>query len=147
SGGDRANWDYMAQVVARGGVLYRDAVNIKTPLAAYLGAAAIVAARPFRISDVIAIRLFYILLAALTVAFTFQTALEFLESPTVALLAAGLILSVYSFLRFNGGGIQPKTPMVLFGLLSLLAIVRDRPATAGVFGMLSMLSWQPGLLF
>src|SRR5262249_319443 len=104
----------------------------------------------------IAIRLLYILLAALTVAFTFQIALEFLESPAVALLAAALMLSVYSFLRFNGGGVQPKTPMVLFGLLSLLAIVRDRPATAGVFGwpatagvfaMLSMLSWQPGLLF
>jgi hypothetical protein len=37
--------------------------------------------------------------------------------------------------------------MVLFGLLTLLAIIKDRPLLAGVFGMLSALSWQPGLLF
>src|ERR687883_640702 len=50
--GDRANWDYFAQVIARGGVPYRDVVNIKSPLSAYVGAAAILAARPFGLSAV-----------------------------------------------------------------------------------------------
>jgi hypothetical protein len=145
--GDRANWDYFAQVISRGGVPYRDVVNIKSPLSAYVGAAAIVAARPFGLRDVYAIRVTYVLLAALTAAFTFLVAIEYLGSRRIALLAAVIMVSFGAFARLNGGGVQPKTPMVLFGLIALLAIVRDRPFTAGVFGMLSALSWQPGLLF
>src|SRR5215467_13369465 len=49
---DRANWDYFAQVISRGGVPYRDVVNIKTPLSAYIGAAVIVVTRPFGLSPV-----------------------------------------------------------------------------------------------
>jgi hypothetical protein len=37
--------------------------------------------------------------------------------------------------------------MILFGMLSLLMVRRDRPFWAGVFSMLSCLCWQPGLLF
>jgi hypothetical protein len=37
--------------------------------------------------------------------------------------------------------------MVLFGLMALWASIKDRPFIAGLFGMLSALSWQPGLLF
>ncbi len=147
SAGDRANWDYIAQVISRGDVPYRDVVNIKSPLSAYIGAAAIVATRPFGIRDVYAIRFMYILLAALTVAFTFLVALDYFASYRLALLAASIMLAFGAFLRLNGGGIQPKTPMILFGLVTLWAIIKDRPFTAGVFGMLSALSWQPGLLF
>lgn len=78
---DRANWDYFAQVISRGGVPYREVVNIKTPLSAYIGAAAIVATRPFGLSPVMATRFASVGLAALTVAFTFL----------VANLIAGLI--------------------------------------------------------
>ncbi|MEK6301426.1 MAG: DolP-mannose mannosyltransferase [Acidobacteriota bacterium] len=147
SSGDRANWDYFAQVISRGGVPYRDVVNIKSPLSAYIGAAAIVVTRPFGLRDVFAIRVAFVLLAALTVAFTFLVALDYLGSRRVAFLASMIMLSFGAFARLNGGGVQPKTPMVLFGLVTLWAILKDRPFTAGVFGMLSALSWQPGLLF
>ncbi|MFY9555019.1 MAG: DolP-mannose mannosyltransferase, partial [Blastocatellia bacterium] len=145
--GDRANWDYFAQVIARGGVPYRDVVNIKSPLSAYIGATAIVIARPFGMRDVLAIRITFLLLACLTLALTFLVALDYFNSPRVALFAAVIMLTFDAFARFNSGGIQPKTPMVLFGLLTLWAILKDRPFTAGVVGMLSALSWQPGLLF
>jgi hypothetical protein len=147
SAGDRANWDYFAQVIARGGVPYRDVVNIKSPLSAYIGAAAIIVTRPFGLRDVLAIRISFILLAALTVAFTFLVALEYFGSRSIALLAATIMLSFSAFARLNGGGTQPKTPMVLFGLVTLWALIKDRPFIAGLFGMLSALSWQPGLLF
>jgi hypothetical protein len=147
SAGDRANWDYFAQVIARGGVPYRDVVNIKSPLSAYIGAAAIMATRPFGLRDVLAIRVAFILLAALTVSFTFLVALDYFGSCPVALLAATIMLLFSAFARLNGGGAQPKTPMILFGLISLWAIIKDRPFIAGLFGMLSALSWQPGLLF
>jgi len=147
SSGDRANWDYFAQVISRGGVPYRDVVNIKSPLSAYIGAAAIVMARPFGLRDVIAIRIAFVLLAVLTVAFTFLVTLDYFGSRRVALLASMIMLSFGAFARLNGGGVQPKTPMLLFGMITLWAILKDRPFTAGVFGMLSALSWQPGLLF
>lgn len=147
SGGDRANWDYFAQVIARGGVPYRDVVNIKSPLSAYIGAAAIVATRPFGLRDILAIRITFILLAALTVAFSFLVASDYFGDVRTGLLAATIMLTFNSFLSFNGGGVQSKTPMVLFGLVTLWAVLKDRPLTAGFFGMLSALSWQPGLLF
>lgn len=144
--GDRANWDYFAQVIARGGVAYRDVVNIKTPLSAYLSAAAIVITKPFGVRDIYAIRLLYGLLAALTVGLTFLVAGDYFRSRRVGLLAAFIMLAFYSFARFNAGT-QPKTPMLIFGLLSLWATYRDKPFQAGLYGMLSALSWQPGLLF
>jgi hypothetical protein len=144
--GDRANWDYMAQVIARGGVPYRDVVNIKSPLSAYIGAAAIVATRPFGLQDVLAIRSVYFILAVLTVGFTFLVTDDYFSSRLTALLAATIMLTFNSFATLNCG-IQPKTVMVLFGLMSLWAIKRDRPFEAGIYGMLSALSWQPGLLF
>jgi hypothetical protein len=145
--GDRANWDYFAQVIARGGVPYRDVVNIKTPLSAYIGAAAILAARPFGVREIYATRAVFVSLTALSVAFTFLVASLYFDCRRVGILAALILLGVYNFARLNSDGIQPKTPMILFGLLTLLAVIKDRPLLAGVFGMLSALSWQPGLLF
>jgi hypothetical protein len=58
-----------------------------------------------------------------------------------------ILCGIFMFARLNSDGIQPKTPMVLFGLISLWAMMKDRPVAAGAFGMLSALSWQPGLLF
>jgi len=147
SGGDSANWDYMAQVIVRGGLPYRDAVNIKSPLSAYIGATAIVATRPFGLRDVFAIRIVFILLSALTVAFTFLVTREYFSDVRTALLAATIILTIEPFIGMNIRGVQPKTPMVLFGLVTLWAIAREHPYAAGAFAMLSTLSWQPGLLF
>lgn len=144
---DRANWDYFAQVITRGGVPYRDVVNIKSPLSAYIGAAAIIAAQPFGLRDIFAIRIVYLLLAALTVAFTFLAAQDYFKSRRVAVLAAAIMMGFNIFGDANSGGVQPKTPMILFGLMALLAIKKDKPFLAGLLGMLSALSWQPGLLF
>lgn len=144
---DRANWDYISQVIARGGVPYRDVVNIKTPLSAYIGAAAIATTRPFGLRDLFAIRVAYLLLAALTVGFTYLVALDYFQSRRVALLAAAIMLSFRVFGETNSGGVQSKTPMVLFGLMTLWAIQKDRAFLAGALGMLSALTWQPGLLF
>ncbi len=145
--GDRANWEYMAQVIARGGVPYRDAVNIKGPLSAYIGAAAIVATRPFGLRDVYAVRAIYFLLAIATIGFTYLVALEYFKDRRMALLAALIMMSFNSFAITNSAGIQAKTPMILFGVVTLWLIQKDRPLLAGLCAMLAALSWQPGLLF
>ncbi len=145
--GDRANWDYFAQVISRGGVPYRDVVNIKGPMSAYIGAAAIVALRPLGVRDVLAVRIAYMALGILIIGFTFLLACDYFNSLRAGILAALILLSFVQFIIANCGGIQPKTPMILFGLVALWAIIKDRPMLAGLFGMFSALCWQPGLLF
>src|SRR5262249_37844700 len=144
---DRANWDYFAQVIARGGVPYVDVVNIKAPLSAYIGALAIILGKVVGLRDVFAIRLMYLALADLVVGFTFLVALDFFKSRRGALIAAAIMMAVDLLGYANCGGVQPKTPMILFGLISLWCLRKERPFAAGIFGMLSALSWQPGLLF
>jgi hypothetical protein len=51
------------------------------------------------------------------------------------------------FARFMIAGTQPKLTMILFGMLTLLLISKDKPFWAGVSSMLSCLCWQPGLMF
>ncbi|HVF89483.1 MAG TPA: DolP-mannose mannosyltransferase [Blastocatellia bacterium] len=145
--GDTAIWDYIAQVISRGGVPYRDVVDNKAPLSAYIGAAAILVARPFGLRDIYALRLAYIFLAALTVGATFLAAMLFFESRSIAILSTLVMLTFNSFIISNSTGIQPKTVMVLFGLVALCASVKDRPFASGAAGMCSALCWQPGLLF
>ncbi|HEY7546223.1 MAG TPA: DolP-mannose mannosyltransferase, partial [Blastocatellia bacterium] len=145
--GDRANWEYFAQVIARGGMPYRDVVNIKSPLSAYIGAAAIVATRPFGLRDIYAVRFVFILLGIITTGLIFLTAFAYFNSRATAILAAIIFLAFDPFIVSNSAGIQPKTPMILFGVAALFCIRRDKPFAAGAFSMLSALSWQPGLLF
>ncbi|MEW6208406.1 MAG: DolP-mannose mannosyltransferase [Acidobacteriota bacterium] len=147
STGDSALYDYFAQLITRGGVPYRDVVDIKTPLSTYIGAASIVALEPFGVRDVIAIRFVFIALAAMTVLFTFIVARSYLENARLAVMSAAVLMAFDSFGKTNCSGVQPKTPMILLGLISLWAIIKDRPFLAGLAGMLSALCWQPGLLF
>ena len=56
-GGDEAIWDYVAQCIVRGQAPYRDVVEIKSPLSAYMSAGAIGIGRSVGLRDVIAIRL------------------------------------------------------------------------------------------
>jgi hypothetical protein len=78
---------------------------------------------------------------------TFIVTLDYFANRRIAWLASAILLTNGAFVRFNSGGVQPKTPMILFGLICLWAMIKDHPFTAGLFAMLSALSWQPGLLF
>ncbi len=145
--GDPAIWDYVAQSVLRGQVPYRDVVEIKSPLSAYLSAAAIATGRMLRVRDFMAVRLLNILLVGLLSLISYSTAEAYLKSRAAAFIAFLFPLMSTSFARLMIGGTQPKLGMSLFGLLTLLLIAKERPFWAGVFSMLSCLCWQPGLLF
>lgn len=145
--GDPAIWDYMAQVIARGGIPYRDAVDFKTPLAGYLSAAALLIGESVGLRNVFAIRLTYLALAVLTVVLTCFVARDFARSWRVGVLAALVMLSFDQFGALNGLGTEPKTAGIVFGLAALWAINRGRPFVAGLCGMLAALCWQPLLLY
>ncbi|HSE36106.1 MAG TPA: hypothetical protein VLG74_02315 [Blastocatellia bacterium] len=146
-GGDPAIYDYLAQSILRGQLPYRDVVDIKGPGAPYLSAAAIAVGRLFDIRDILSIRALHVVMVGLLSAFTFLVAHTYLESRLAAVIAFVIPLLRESIVTTLIGGTQPKLPMIIFGLLTLLMIAKDRPMAAGFFSMLSCLCWQPGLLF
>jgi len=144
--GDLAIWDYVAQSILRGQVPYRDVVEIKTPASAYLSAMAMAVGRRAGMQDIAAVRLLQILLVGLLSAVTFLVAEAYLRNRLAAIIAF-LIPLLPDHLVVMIAGTQPKLPMILFGMLTLLLIARDKPLWAGFCSMLACLCWQPGLMF
>jgi hypothetical protein len=145
--GDAAIWDYVAQGILRGEVPYRDVIEIKGPGSAYLSAMAMWLGKFAGLRDVLAVRFMQIALAGVLSVVTFLVTEAYLSQRLAALIAFLFPLTSDHFVSWTEGGTQPKLTMVLFGMLTLLLIARDRPFWAGVCSMLSCLSWQPGLLF
>lgn len=145
--GDAAIYDYIAQSILRGQVPYRDVIDIKGPLATQLSALAIVVGKAVGLRDILAIRLFHVLLVGFLSAVTFLVAEAYFRSRAAGLIAFLIPLMFPSFIEMMIAGTQPKLPMMLFGMLSLLLIAKDRPFWAGFCSMLSCLCWQPGLMF
>jgi hypothetical protein len=127
-GGDAAIYDYIAQSILRGQIPYRDVVDMKGPLAPQLSALSIVLGKAVGLRDIIAIRLFQVLLVALLAGVTFLTADAFFQSRAAGLIAFLIPLVFPTYLEMMTAGTQPKLPMMLFGMLSLLLIARDRPS-------------------
>lgn len=145
--GDPSIYNYIGQLIAHGGLPYRDVIDPKAPGSMYLTALSLVAGRLVHIPDVFSIRILYIALYALLSVVTYLTARIFLKDNLAAILAAAVPLLPGRFPLMMVAGSQPKLPMMVFGLCVLLALHAKKPFVAGVFSMLSCLCWQPGLLF
>jgi hypothetical protein len=145
--GDPAIYDYIAQSILRGQLPYKDVVDIKGPVAPYLSAVAMLTGKLLGMRDVIAVRVLHVLMVGLLSSLTFLVAQVYLRSRAAGLIAFMVPLMRYQFAEFMIEGTQPKLPMIIFGMLVLLMIARDRPFWAGLCSMLSCLCWQPGLMF
>jgi len=145
--GDAAIYDYIAQAILRGQTPYRDVIDIKGPLAPQLSALAMLIGKSVGLRDIIAVRLLHVLMVGLLSAATYIVGAIYLKSRTGGIVGALVPLVFPQFIEMMVAGTQPKLPMILFGMLSLLLIAKDRPFWAGACSMLSCLSWQPGLMF
>lgn len=145
--GDPAIYDYIAQSVLRGQMPYRDVIDPKAPGSIYLSAAAMAAGRLIGIWDVYAVRLAHILFVGWLSIVTFLVAEAYMRNRLAAAIACVIPLMREETSIMMIEGTQPKLFMVLFGMIALLLIARRKPVGAGVFSMLSVLCWQPGLLF
>jgi len=145
--GDSATYDYMAQSVLRGQVLYRDVVDNKAPGSLYLSALAMQLGKALGLRDLIAARMLHVVLAGLLAVLVYLVAEAYLRNRIAAIMACLFPLMSDRFALWVVGGGQPKLPMILFGMLTLLLVAKDSPFWAGVSAMLSCLCWQPGLLF
>jgi len=145
--GDAALIDYISQCVVRGQTLYRDVIDIKAPGSFFLNALAMKAGSAVGIRDIFAVRLLQIVMTSLLSAVVYFVAVAYLRNRFAGVLSALVLLAFPHFALWTVGGGQPKLPMILFGMLTLLLIAKDRPFLAGLCSMLSCLCWQPGLLF
>jgi len=145
--GDCSIFDYIAQSIVRGQIPYRDVIDLKGPGSSYLSAGAIAIGRPLGMRDIIAIRWMHILMMGLLAATTLLVGQAYFENRFAAVLAFLIPLISSGLTSQVNRGTQPKLSMVLFGMLSLLLLAKDKPFWAGLFSMLACLSWQPGLMF
>lgn len=145
--GDSALYDYMAQCIVRGQIPYRDVIDGKGPASMYLSAGAMWIGKWIGLRDLIAARLLHVLFAGVLSATAYLVADAYLRDRTAALFAFLIPLTSDRFGDWVAGGGQPKFAMIVFGMLTLLLVARDKPFWAGVCSMLGCLSWQPGLLF
>lgn len=144
---DGAIYDYCAQTILRSKLPYRDVVDGKGPGSMYLSALGMLIGRFVGLRDIIAVRLLYILLTGLFLMIIFLVTNAYLRSRVTAIIASLAPLMVSSFVLLMIQGTQPKLPMMIFGMLSLLLIAKNRPFWAGFSSALSCLCWQPGLIF
>src|SRR5262249_50065245 len=125
----------------------RDTIDPKSPASMFLSATAMAAGRLVGLRDILAVRVFHVFMLALLALVTYLVAEAFLRNRAAAFLAAMIPVLREDTVVMMLQGTQPKLPLLLFGMLSLLMIAKDRPLWAGVCSMLSCLCWQPGLLF
>lgn len=147
AGGDRALYDHFAQEMARGAIAYRDVIEVKTPLSAWIGGLAIRGLAPFGVGPILATRLSMLAVAVLVAVAVAAAARRFAANPWAGWLAAAIFCGIDRLPELLLDGVQPKAPMVLCGLGALLAAGGGRPFAAGALAVLAGLSWQPGLLF
>jgi len=145
--GDTGIYDYIAQSILRGQVPYRDVIDPKTPASMYMSAFAMAAGRSVGISDVAAVRWLNALMTGLLLALNFLVADAYLKSRLAGVIAALAPFLSERFALMMTKGTQPKLPMMVFGMLTLLLIARQRPFLSGFCSMLACLCWQPGLMF
>lgn len=145
--GDPALYDYMAQCIVRGEIPYRDVVDGKAPGSLYLSAVAMTAAKAVGFRDILGVRLMNVLLMGLLSASIFAVTEIYFRDRIAALIAVLVPLMSTRLTLLMISGTQPKLPTVLFGIVTLLLIAKDRPMLAGFCSMLSCLCWQPGLMF
>jgi hypothetical protein len=138
---------YSGQQAAEGIPPYVSIFLHKGPLGSFLAAVGVALAYPLGLDDVLAVRIFFCVLACLTTLVLFLLGEQVSGSRRVGFLAALTFLSFYQFNSVVAAGPEPKTPLMLFVVSSLYLTSRRKWFWAGVCGALSGLVWQPTAAF
>ena len=95
------------------------------------------------LSDVHGARVFYMLISVACLCLTYVITRDLTRSRAAGLVAATAFLGFQEFLDLATNGPREKTPMALFLIIAMLAVLRRRWTTCGVFIALATLTWQP----
>jgi Dolichyl-phosphate-mannose-protein mannosyltransferase len=140
---DEGIYAYAGQQVAQGVAPYVGIANRVGPLAHLLPGGAAVVARGIGVDDLLAMRVFFMLIAVACVGLAYLVGRDVFRSRFAGVASAAALLSIHGFIELATYGPREKTPMVLFMLASLLAIAHQRWLTTGVLVSLATLTWQP----
>lgn len=141
---DMGVYTYGGQQVAEGVPPYVAIVNRAGPLAHLLPGIGVWAARLVSVDDVLGMRVLFMLFAVASVAAAYVLVRDVFGSRLAGLVAAAALLSIKGFVIYATYGPREKTPLTLFSLLSVHAMVHRRWAAAGFWLSLATLTWQPG---
>lgn len=138
---------YSGQQMAKGVPPYVSLFDHNGPLSFLIAGAAIIVANAWSVDDVFAVRMVFCALSALAVVALYLLTLTLFGSRSVGLLSAIVFIGLECFARDAGSGPRVKTPMVLFEILCLLFAARKNWFSAGLFGSLAPLVWQPAGIY
>ncbi|MDP9484515.1 MAG: DolP-mannose mannosyltransferase [Actinomycetota bacterium] len=144
---DNAVTLYSGQRMAEGVPPYVSIFDNRGPLAPMLAGLGVTLANYLNTEDIYTVRVVFFLLGCSTVVSVYLLGSNLLQSRRVGAFAAFTFLGFQSFAQYAASGPEPKVPMVLFQVLSLLLTGRKRWFWAGVCGSLSFLVWQPMAIF
>jgi hypothetical protein len=140
---DLAIYTYAGQRFLDGDPPYVGIMNRAGPLAHVLPGIGIGMGRLVGISDVHGARAFYMLVSVACVCLVYVFVRDLAGSRAAGVVAATAFLSFQGFLALATNGPREKTPMVLFMLAALVAMLHRRWTTCGVLVALGTLTWQP----
>ena len=140
---DEGIYAYAGQQVAEGVPPYVAIANRVGPLAHLLPGGAAAVGRLVGVDDLLAMRVFFMLLAVACVGLAYLVGRDVFRSRSAGVASAAALLSLHGFIELATYGPREKTPMVLFMLAALLAIAHQRWLTTGVMVSLATLTWQP----
>lgn len=143
---DSGIYAYGAQRVAEGVPPYVGIANRAGPLAHLLPGGAVWVARIVGADDLLAIRVLFMLFSVACVGLAYLLGRDLFRSRVAGVAAAAALLSFHGFIAMATYGPREKTPLVLFMLAALLAIVHQRWVTAGFLVAMATLTWQPVFL-
>ncbi|WP_374455361.1 hypothetical protein [Nocardioides sp.] len=142
---DLGIYAYAGQQVADGVPPYLGVLNRAGPLAHVLPGVGVLIARVGGLDEVVTMRVCFMLLATAAVCVSYLLGRDLFRSRAVGLVTAGALLSFHGFVQYASNGPREKTPMTLFILLALWAVVHRRWLAAGVFTSLATLCLQTAL--
>lgn len=138
---DDALYAYAGQCVADGHAPYERAFDVKGPLASAIPALGVIAARHASAPDHRGVQIEFIIISVLCVLAVYLLGQALTDSSLAGTFAALTFLGFEGFIA-HAAGARPKTAVVLFTTLALLAIVRKRWAVGGALIAVAALTWQ-----
>ncbi|HEX5860525.1 MAG TPA: glycosyltransferase family 39 protein [Nocardioides sp.] len=140
---DSGIYAYGGQRVAEGVPPYVGIANRAGPLAHLLPGGAVFVGRTVGADDLLAIRVFFMLMSVACVGLAYLLGRDLFRSRVAGVAAAAALLSFHGFISMATYGPREKTPLVLFTLATLLAIAHRRWLAAGFLVAMATLTWQP----
>ncbi|MET1061157.1 MAG: hypothetical protein ABWX84_16265 [Nocardioides sp.] len=139
---DLGVYSYAGQQVADGVPPYLGILNRAGPLAHILPGVGVVIARLGGFDDVVTMRFLFMLIATACVCTIYLLGRDLFRSRSAGLVTAGALLAFYGFIEYASNGPREKTPMTLFIICALWALIHRRWFTAGLCVSLATLCLQ-----